>query len=95
MEKANKQKLIESILQNSTYSRDDIESAVNIYFDKITLSLLNEDRVEIRDFASFSIRTRLVPQTPQIDDKSEKASRVSKKSIYFRTAKNLNIKINN
>ena len=36
----------------------DIESIVNVVFDKLTNALAAGDRIEIRGFGAFSVRTR-------------------------------------
>ena len=55
----NKSQLISNISYKSdSFSEDDIEKSVNSILNLITQSLTNKDRVEVRNFGTFSIRSR-------------------------------------
>ncbi len=55
----NKSDLISNILNKSnSFSKDDIEKSLNSILNLITQSLANKDRVEVRNFGTFSIRSR-------------------------------------
>ena len=55
----NKSQLISNIaLKSDSFSEDDIEKSVNSILNLITQSLTNKDRVEVRNFGTFSIRSR-------------------------------------
>jgi len=55
----NKSDLIEVISQKlSNLNARDVEMIVNIIFDSMTNALATGDRIEIRGFGSFEVRTR-------------------------------------
>ena len=55
----NKSDLVNNISNKSdSFSEDDIEKLVNSILNLITQSLANKDRVEVRNFSTFSIRSR-------------------------------------
>ena len=55
----NKSDLISNLSNKSdSFSEDDIEKSVNSILNLITKSLTNKDRVEVRNFGTFSIRSR-------------------------------------
>lgn len=55
----NKSDLIDNISNKSdSFSEDDIEKSVNSILNLITQTLANKDRVEVRNFGTFSIRSR-------------------------------------
>ena len=54
-----KSELIKKILKNSDLlNDDDIEKSINLVLNLITDSLMQGDRVEIRNFGTFSTRVR-------------------------------------
>ena len=54
-----KSQLIDRIAQKAPHvPRREIEQIVNVVFDSMSGALLKEQRIEIRGFGSFSIRTR-------------------------------------
>ena len=54
----NKSDLISNISNKSdSFSEEDIEKSINSILNLITQSLANKDRVEIRNFGTFSIRS--------------------------------------
>ncbi len=71
----------------------DIEGIVSVVFEKLTSALANGDRVEIRGFGAFSIRTR----NPRIAINPKNKTRVevpSKNIIHFKTGKELHSRLN-
>ena len=55
----NKSDLIKKITENSdSLNEDDLEQTVNTILNLISSSLSKEDRVEIRNFGTFSVRSR-------------------------------------
>lgn len=71
----------------------DIERIVSTIFDEITAALANGDRVELRGFGAFSIKTRGArtgrnPRTGEAVDVGEK------NVPYFKTGKKLRERLN-
>ena len=55
----NKSDLIKKISENSdSLNEDDLEQTVNTILNLISSSLSKGDRVEIRNFGTFSVRSR-------------------------------------
>ena len=55
----NKSDLIKKISENTDFlNEEDLELTVNIILNLISNSLNNGDRVEIRNFGTFSVRSR-------------------------------------
>ena len=55
----NKSDLIKKLSNKITsHIEEDVENSVNLIVDKLTQSLINNERIEIRNFAAFSIRSR-------------------------------------
>ena len=55
----NKSDLIKKISENAdSLNEDDLEQTVNTILNLISSSLSNGDRVEIRNFGTFSVRSR-------------------------------------
>jgi len=68
--------------------KKDAEVIVNTIFDNMTEALAKGDRIEIRGFGSFSLRTRRsrVGRNPKTGDKVQ----VDKKKVpFFKAGKNL------
>jgi integration host factor subunit beta len=71
----------------------DVERIVSTIFDEITAALANRDRVELRGFGAFSVKTRgsRVGRNPRTGDSVE----VGEKSVpYFKTGKKLRERLN-
>lgn len=71
----------------------DVERIVSTIFDEITQALANGDRVELRGFGAFSVKTRgsrlgRNPRTGESVDVGEKAV------PYFKTGKKLRERLN-
>ena len=94
IKKMNKSDLIEKISNKSnSFSKDDIEKSLNSILNLITQSLANKDRVEVRNFGTFSIRSRgeRVSRNP----KTGTSVLVEAKSHpYFRASKDLKQSLN-
>jgi integration host factor subunit beta len=71
----------------------DVERIVSTIFDEITAALANGDRVELRGFGAFSVKTRgsRVGRNPRTGDSVD----VGEKSVpYFKTGKKLRERLN-
>ena len=90
----NKSDLISNILNKSnSFSKDDIEKSLNSILNLITQSLANKDRVEVRNFGTFSIRSR--DERLSRNPKTGTSVLVEAKSHpYFRSSKNLKQSLN-
>ena len=90
----NKSDLISNILNKSnSFSKDDIEKSLNSILNLITQSLANKDRVEVRNFGTFSIRSR--GERLSRNPKTGTSVLVEAKSHpYFRTSKYLKQSLN-
>ena len=78
-------------LQN--FKPSDTEKIINIFFDKISKSLVENKRIEIRGFGSFRTKINKArkarnPKTGETIDVNEK------KSAHFKMGKILNKRIN-
>ena len=55
----NKSDLIKKLSYKLTsHIEEDVENSVNLIMDKLTQSLINNGRIEVRNFGTFSIRRR-------------------------------------
>ncbi len=71
----------------------DVERIVSTIFDEITATLANGDRVELRGFGAFSVKTRgsRVGRNPRT---GESVSVDEKAVPYFKTGKKLRERLN-
>lgn len=69
------------------YQRD-IEVLVNTMFDEITKALSQGNRVELRGFGAFSVRTR-APRAARNPKNGAMVSVEERHAVYFRTGKEL------
>jgi len=94
IKKMNKSDLISNILNKSnSFSKDDIEKSLNSILNLITQSLANKDRVEVRNFGTFSIRSR--DERLSRNPKTGTSVLVEAKNHpYFRASKNLKQSLN-
>ncbi len=69
------------------------EHAVHLFFSEIISGLTSGQRIELRGFGSFSIKSRgpRIARNPRTGDKVELGSKLLP---YFKTGKELNILIN-
>ena len=71
----------------------DIDNIVSVVFDKLTSALAEGDRIEIRGFGAFSVRTR----KPRIAINPKNKAKVevpSKNIVHFKTGKELHTRLN-
>ena len=90
----NKSDLIKKISENSdSLNEDDLEQTVNTILNLISNSLSNGNRVEIRNFGTFSVRSR--DQRISRNPKTGTSVLVeSKNHPYFRASKFLRESLN-
>ena len=90
----NKSDLIKKISENTdSLNAQDLEQTVNIILNLISNSLSNVDRVEIRNFGTFSVRSR--EQRISRNPKTGTSVLVeSKNHPYFRASKFLRESLN-
>lgn len=93
-DKVTRSELIEKIaakMPNLTVK--DVESIVSVVFEKLTSALASGDRVEIRGFGAFSVRTRK-PRVAINPKNKTKVEVPSKNIVHFKTGKELHTRIN-
>tara|TARA_B100000214_G_scaffold344393_1_gene293528 strand:+ start:306 stop:584 length:279 start_codon:yes stop_codon:yes gene_type:complete len=90
----NKSDLIKNIKNKSDlFDEGDIEKSINSILNLITESLTTKNRVEVRNFGTFSIRTR--EQRLSRNPKTGTSVLVETKNHpYFRASKNLKQSLN-
>ena len=90
----NKSDLVNTLLlKTNSLSKDDIEKSVNSILDLISESLTMNLRVEVRNFGTFSTRSR--KQRLSRNPKTGTSILVEKKNHpYFRASKNLKQSLN-
>jgi len=90
----NKSDLVNSLLLRSdSFSSEDIEKSVNSILALITDSLTNNQRVEVRNFGTFSTR----PREKRLSRNPKTGTSVlvmRKNHPYFRASKNLKQSLN-
>tara|TARA_B100001093_G_C26439058_1_gene847284 strand:+ start:177 stop:455 length:279 start_codon:yes stop_codon:yes gene_type:complete len=91
----NKSNLVNNLSRRlDSFSEDDIERSINSMLDLITRSLCKNKRVEVRNFGTFSIRSR--EERLSRNPKTGTSVLVEAKSHpYFRASKNLKQSLNN
>jgi integration host factor subunit beta len=91
----NKSDLIIKIMNlNSQINQKEIENSVNTFFDTITISLTNSQKVELRGFGSFGVKKReaRLARNP----KTGSTVAVSAKKIsFFKMGKGMKEQLNN
>jgi integration host factor subunit beta len=94
IKKMNKSDLINNILNKSDFfDKGDIEKSINSVLSLIAQSLTNQKRIEIRNFGTFSIRSR--KQRLSRNPKTGTSVLVEAKNHpYFRASKNLKQSLN-
>lgn len=94
IKKMNKSDLVNNISNKSdSFTEDDIEKLVNSILELISKSLSKKQRVEIRNFGTFSIR----PREERLSRNPKTGTSVlveAKNYPYFRASKNLKQSIN-
>ncbi|MGY9027367.1 MAG: HU family DNA-binding protein [Candidatus Puniceispirillales bacterium] len=95
MTELNKSDLIIKIMNlNSQINQKEIEKSVNTFFDTITISLTNSQKVELRGFGSFGVKKReaRLARNP----KTGSTVAVSAKKIsFFKMGKGMKEQLNN
>ena len=95
IKKMNKSDLVNNIsVKSDLFTEDDIEKLVNSILDLISDSLRKNQRVEVRNFGTFSIRSR----EKRLSRNPKTGTSVlveAKKHPYFRASKNLKQSLNN
>jgi integration host factor subunit beta len=79
---------------NSQINQKEIEESVNTFFDTITISLTNSQKVELRGFGSFGVKKReaRLARNP----KTGSTVAVSAKKIsFFKMGKGMKEQLNN
>ena len=71
-----------------------IESILDVIFDTISKSLINNKSVEIRDFCRFSIRTTKAKHNARNPRTGSAIYVPSKKKVFFKMSKHLKEEIN-
>ncbi|HAK63042.1 MAG: integration host factor subunit beta [Pseudomonadota bacterium] len=80
-------------LANPHLLQRDIERIVNTIFDEITGALSRGDRVELRGFGAFSVKTR--PARTGRNPRTGGAVKVDEKRVpFFKTGKELRERLN-
>jgi len=76
-----------------TLHESEIEKVVTAFFDRITAALACGDRVELRDFGTFSVRRRdaRMGRNPRTGDSVAVAE---KRAPFFKTGKLLRARLN-
>lgn len=74
--------------QLNDYYKQDIVQAIDIILDDITKALLEERRIEIRGFGSFSVRSRK-PRTTKNPRTGAIMNIPERKTIHFTMSKSL------
>ena len=94
IKKMNKSDLVNKISNKSDlFTEDDIEKSVNSILELISKSLSKKQRVEIRNFGTFSIRSR--EERLSRNPKTGTSVLVEAKNHpYFRASKNLKQSLN-
>ena len=91
----NKSDLIQSIAGRlPNLAAKDVEVIVNTIFDSMTDSLVDGDRIEIRGFGSFEVRTRK-PRLGRNPKTGENVQVGNRRVPFFKVGKELKEKVNN
>jgi integration host factor subunit beta len=90
----NKSDLVENLkLKNDSFSEEDLEGSINLILQFISSTLEEANRVEIRNFGTFSARKR----DKRLSRNPKTGTSVlveSKNHPYFRASKNLKESLN-
>lgn len=88
-----KSELIQNIAEKNLLSYRDVENIINTVFQQIINALRDGDRVELRGFGTFSVKSRdeRVGRNPRTGD-SVKVE--AKRAPFFKTGKELRERLN-
>lgn len=77
-----KKEIIDTVSEKLSYSKKDVDIILNLIFDIMKESLLNEKTIEIRGFGTFFVKE--MKEKKRFDFKSKKAviTKPSKKVIF-------------
>lgn len=89
----NKSELIKALADDAQISLEESTMIVNIFFDSMRNSLLNNGRVEIRGFGSFKIKD-YEPYAGRNPKTGQSVAVTSKRLPFFRPGKELKESIN-
>ena len=78
---------------NKDLTKKDVDMLVLLIIEKISLSVADGDRVELRGFGVFSPK-QLAPKTTVLPN-GDRVSHLSRRSIKFHPSKNVVEKLNN
>jgi integration host factor subunit beta len=91
----NKSDLVDKVTERlSSLSHRDVEIIINQVFDSMTSSLSKGERIEIRGFGSFEVRTR----KPRVGRNPKTGSTVDvgeRRVPFFKVGKELRDRVNN
>jgi len=89
-----KSELIERLAAQQTHlMHKDVELAVKLILDKVSLSLANQDRVEIRGFGSFALHGR--PERVGRNPKTGEPVKIPAKYVpHFKPGKEMRERVN-
>jgi len=89
-----KSELIAKLAEDNPHlNHRDVERIVNTIFKEITTALARGDRVELRGFGAFSVRTR--PPRQGRNPRTGETVQVEEKHVpYFKTGKELRERVN-
>ena len=90
-----KSELIDRISASQDHlSPKDVELAIRMILERMTKTLANNDRIEIRGFGSFSLHYR-APRLGRNPKTGEKVNTPEKKVVAWKMSKEMFNKINN
>jgi integration host factor subunit beta len=87
-----KSELIEAVSTKTNLPKKRVEEIVNAMFDTMSEALLNDHRIEVRGFGSFSIRAydARIGRNPRTGAKVDVDE---KKSVHFKVGKELRARV--
>ena len=89
-----KSELVQSVAaQHPHLYQRDIENVINAILDTVTEALVRGDRVELRGFGAFSVKTR--PERTGRNPRTGEAVEVTEKRVpFFKTGKDMRDRLN-
>ncbi len=90
----NRSELIDTLKDRVIVSRKEAEQLVDIFFGSITSTLLNDERVEIRGFGSFTVK-KYKPYIGRNPKSGSKIQVPSKRLPFFKVGKELKELVDN